>query len=256
MAESEGEGNMSNQTYPIVLITGAARRIGAAIATFLHARQYNIIMHFHHSTNAARQLAQRLNDLRPDSVSLVCADLTASEDLSIIEQHVAQQGCLHGLIHNASLFYPTPVAEASVTQWDELFACNVKAPFFLSKLLAPYLADSLGCIVNITDIHGEKPLKDYPIYSMTKAALLMQTQSLARELAPKIRVNAVSPGPTLWPEEAGNMLNEQQRQILIERTVLKRLGHPDNIAQAVWHCLSNDYLTGQVITVDGGRSLR
>ncbi len=226
------------------------------MTTFLHQRGYDIIMHCHRSTDDAQQLVATLNQHRQQSVQCVQADLTTMDGLTHIQQSLANQPRLDGVIHNAAVFYPTPMATASMAQWDALFDCNVKAPFFLNQMLAPQLCDSQGCIVNIADIHAEKPLKNYSIYCMTKAALLMQTQSLARELAPTVRVNAVAPGPTLWPDGLENTLNQQQQQDLIERTVLKRLGRPEHIAQAVWHCLTNDYLTGQVINVDGGRSLK
>ncbi|MFT3741225.1 MAG: pteridine reductase [Gammaproteobacteria bacterium] len=238
-----------------VLITGAARRLGRAIAEHLHQQGMRILLHYHTSQDAAQALADQLNQLRPNSVHALQANLRVHADLERLAK-AAQQvwGQVDGLINNASAFFPTAIGETSQQDWDHLMGANLKAPFFLSQLLAPALKFAGGSIINITDIHGEKPLKNYPVYSMTKAGLIMLTHSLAKELGPEIRVNAISPGSILWPEGA-NVLDTTLQADIVERTALKRKGTPLDIAKASNYLLNADYVTGQVLAVDGGRLL-
>ncbi len=240
-------------TRKTVFITGAAVRIGAAVARDLHAFDMDIIIHYHTSDKAARELIDSLNQLRADSAFALNADLRDMRAYdSLMEKLMSFTGRLDVLINNASSFYPTPVAQTTREQWDDLIDTNLKAPYFLSKACAPYLSESKGCIINMSDIHGLRPLKNYPVYSTAKAGLNMLTQSLARELAPDIRVNAVSPGPVLWPEG----MNENAKQEIIERVSLKRQGTTQEVSDCI-RFLINDagYMTGQILNIDGGRSL-
>jgi pteridine reductase len=241
---------MNNKT---VLITGAAKRLGAAIARDLHQRGMDIIIHYHRSGSEAQALSAELNTLRPGSASLVQADLNdTSAAMDVIDTAVSDHGRLDVLINNASSFYPTPVAEATVQQWDDLFNTNLKAPFFLAQRAYRHLSVSSGCIINITDIHAQRPLQDYPLYSTAKAGLIMLTMALAREFGPAVRVNAVSPGAILWPEHMNVAIKEK----ILSRTVLKRRGDPLDIAKAINFLINDaDYITGQVLVLDGGRSL-
>jgi pteridine reductase len=237
----------------VVLITGAAHRIGATTARLLHAEGLNILLHYRHSRGAAESLQAELNAIRPDSVHLIQADLHDTAKLSnLIEQTIEIWGRLDVLINNASSFYATPVGSVTETQWDDLIGSNLKAPFFLSQAAAPYLRQQHGCIVSIVDIHAERPLKEFPVYSMAKAGLVMLTKSLACELGPEVRVNAVAPGAILWPENLG----EHEKEKIISRTFLKRQGAPEDIARAILYLIRDaGYMSGQVLTVDGGRSL-
>jgi pteridine reductase len=241
---------MNNKT---VLITGASRRLGAAIARELHHRGMDIVIHYHRSARDAQSLADELNGQRPGSADLVQADLNeASAANHIIEAAVGFNGRLDVLINNASSFYPTPVAEVTLEQWDDLFNTNLKAPFFLAQRAYTHLCGSGGCIINITDIHAHRPLQGYPVYSMAKAGLIMLTMALAREFGPQVRVNAVSPGAIIWPEH----MDKQTREKILSRTLMKRCGDPRDITGAI-NFLINDaaYVTGQVLVIDGGRSL-
>ena len=235
------------------LVTGAARRIGAAIARHLHARGLRVALHYRHSQTDALALQHELEAIRADSTLLVQADLDdVAAPVSIIEQVIAGFGRLDVLVNNASTYYATPVAEATVAQWDQLFASNARAPFFLSQQAAPWLSANSGCIVNVADIYAERPLPEHPIYCMAKAALVMMTKSLARELGPAVRVNAIAPGNILWSE---NPTKAETAAIVRERTALGRQGSPDDIVSAVdWLVFGSGYVTGQLIAVDGGRS--
>lgn len=236
-----------------VLITGAARRIGAALAHNLHKSGMNIIVHYNHSKEDANQLVKTLNETRNKSAFLLQANLLETDQFdAIIETAVSYTGRLDVLINNASMFYPTIVGTTKPEEWMELFGTNVKAPYFLAQSCLKYLQETRGCIINMTDIHGTQPLKDHPVYSAAKAALIMMTKSLAKELGPDIRVNAVSPGAILWPE----ILSEDKKQKILSKTALKRQGGPDDITKAVRYLIDEaDYVTGQVIKVDGGRVL-
>lgn len=247
-----------NQTEKLAgktaLVTGAARRIGATIARKLHGAGMNIALHYRSSRGEADKLADELESRRSNSVRLVQGDLLQTHDLPRIAADAqAFWGRLDLLVNNASSFYQTPLGEITEAQWDDLMGSNLKAPLFLSQAVAPYLIESQGAIVNIVDIHAMRPLKGYPVYCAAKAGLWMLTQSLARELGPRVRVNGVAPGAILWPEDASNASVHEE---LIERTALKREGHPDDVADTVLF-LARDaaYITGQIIPVDGGRTL-
>ena len=245
---------MEDLSGKVVMVTGAAHRVGAAIARRLHAAGMNLIIHYRHSAEAAAQLQDRLNAQRPGSATLLQADLHDSAAFKGLLAHVhGEWGRLDALVNNASSFYPTPVGSVDEDDWEDLVGSNLKAPFFLTQAAAPYLSEQGGSVVNIVDIHAERPLKDHPVYSIAKAGLVMLTRSLARELGPDIRVNAVAPGAILWPEQ--HMSPEVKAQI-IDRTALKRQGDPADVAGAVHYLIADaPYMTGQVLTVDGGRSL-
>ncbi len=236
-----------------VLITGAAKRIGAVIARHLHAGGLNIIIHYHHSATAAKDLIDELNAARPGTAHCVQADLL---DISCYDGLIATAtgftGRLDVLINNASAFFPTLLADINEDSWDALIGTNLKAPLFLARSMGGQLKKNNGCIVNITDIHGGKPLKRYPLYSVAKSALMMLTKALAREMAPTVRVNAVSPGAVLWPEEMDNGLKHK----ILSKIPMQRHGEPLDIAKTVRFLIHDaDYITGQIISVDGGRSL-
>jgi pteridine reductase len=245
---------MSTGKQKIALITGASRRIGAAIAQKLHSREVNLILHYRNSGIAAEQLAADLNRQRSGSVTLLQADFEQPGELEMLVDTVQERhGRLDVLVNNASAFEPTPVGKVSQDDWDHLMASNLRAPFFLSQALLPLLAANQGCIVNLVDIHAQRPLKDYSVYCIAKAGLLMMTLSLARELGPQVRVNGVAPGSILWPEMD---LDDAAKKAIIERTALKRRGEPEDIATAVAYlALDALYVTGEILTVDGGRSL-
>jgi len=235
------------------LITGAAHRIGATIARHLHQSGANIVLHYRKSNQAAEQLQAELQAQRADSVILIQADLLKTDSLPrLAGEAAARWGGLDILVNNASTFYPTTIGKVTEQQWNDLTGSNLKAPFFLSQAATPYLRERKGTIVNIVDIHAERPLKDYPVYSIAKAGLVMMTRALASELGPDIRVNAVAPGAILWPE---NDMDEKTRLSIISRTLLKKQGDPADIARAVLYLVAADYVSGQVLTVDGGRSV-
>lgn len=245
-----------NHTTPtkVSVITGAAHRLGAATARALHSASFNVIIHYNQSQDAAKTLAQELNQIRPNSADIIQANLNTVSDIQkLAEQAKAKWQRIDLLVNNASQFYSTEVGESNEQQWDDLFNCNAKAPFFLSQALAPSLADTKGVIINILDIYSERPLHHSPIYSMAKAALRMMTLSLAQELAPKIRVNGVSPGAILWPTKEQDNIEKQQQ--IIQKVPLNRTGEPKDIADAILFLATQaPYITGQIITVDGGRS--
>lgn len=238
----------------VVLVTGAARRIGAAIVTRLHANGARVAIHYRGSDDEARRLAASLNEQRPDSADTFQADLLQGEDIgSLVENVIAWGGRLDALVNNASTFYPTPVGTITEKEWDDLVGSNFKAPLFLSQAAAPHLRKTGGGIVNIVDIHAQRPLRDHPVYGPAKAALAMLTRSLAKDLAPDIRVNGVSPGAILWPEDG---MSESNQQTILRQVPLKRAGDPDDIAGCVLFLLRDaPYVTGQIIAVDGGRSI-
>lgn len=237
------------------LITGAAQRIGAAIARLLHAQGMDILIHYRSSAAAAQALQAELEDRRPGSVSLLQADLLDSASYRpLIDGALAFRGRLDLLVNNASSFYPTPFENAGEAEWDDLIISNLKAPFFLSQAAAPALRERQGAIINLVDIHAERPLKRYSIYSIAKAGNAMLVKSLARELGPEIRVNGIAPGAILWPEQG---LDEALRLEILDRTALKRPGTPQDIARTLLFLLRDaPYITGQIIAVDGGRTLQ
>jgi pteridine reductase len=246
------DGELQGKT---ILVTGAARRVGAAIARRLHQAGANLVLHYKSSERDAHALQSELNLQRAQSVILVRAELLETAGLAgMVKTCVDRFGSLDALVNNASAFYPTPVGAISTENWDDLIGTNLKAPLFLSQAAAPYLKRSGGSIVNIADIHAERPLKNYVVYSIAKAGLVGLTKSLARELGPEVRVNAVAPGPIAWPEDGS--WDEVTRQRVISHTLLKRIGDPDDIARAVYYLIAEAaYVTGQVIAVDGGRSV-
>ena len=238
----------------VVLITGGARRVGAEIARTLHAAGANIVIHYRSSAAAAIALADQLNLLRPRSATIHSAHLsTADAPEKLVAATLLEFGRLDILVNNASSFYPTPIGQITVPQWDDLMGSNLKAPLFLSQAAAPSLRARHGLIINMIDIHGLRPLKAHPVYSSAKAGLAMLTRALARELGPEIRVNGIAPGPVLWPEV--DMEADLKREI-IDKTALKRHGTPQDIARtALFLAKDAPYITGQIIAVDGGRSI-
>ena len=240
----------------VVLITAGAKRVGAAICRKLHLHGASLMVHYRSSLEEAQGLETELNQIRPGSVALVQADLLdISQIPRLISQTIQRFGKLDALINNASSFFATPVGAVTEAGWDDLIGSNLKAPLFLSQEAAPHLKNQFGCIVNIIDIHADRPLKNYVIYSSAKAGLSSLTRSLALELAPEIRVNGVSPGPILWPEN-DEWKDLSVRQSIISKTLLKRMGEPDDIARTVLFLIADaPYVTGQIIVVDGGRSV-
>ena len=238
---------------PVALVTGAAQRIGAEIVRHLHRAGMDIAIHYRNSSANAEALQDELEAQRPDSTQLLQADLLDMASLpKLIEQVTTWRNRLDLLVNNASSFYPTPIAEANEAQWDDLMGSNLKAPFFLAKAAAPLLREQNGAIINLVDIHAERPLREHPIYVMAKAGNAMMVKSLARELGPEIRVNGVAPGAILWPGEG---LSEEAKSTILSRTALKRAGDPQDIARTVLFLARDaDYITGQIIAVDGGRT--
>ncbi len=240
----------------VVLITGGARRVGAAICRNLHAHGANLMVHYRSSAKEARALQAELNLKRADSVALIQADLLNLSMLpNLVGDTVKRFGRLDAVINNASSFFPTVVGEINNKAWDDLIGTNLKAPLFLLQAAATQLKKNHGCIVNIVDIHAERPMKNYVVYSTAKAGLVNLTRSLARELAPEVRVNGVAPGAIIWPEDEA-WSDELSRQRIINSTLLKRVGDPEDIAKAVYFLIADaPYITGQIIAVDGGRSI-
>lgn len=241
---------MANKT---VLVTGAARRLGAATARYLHAQGMDIIIHYHHSQTAAEALAAGLSALRHDSAWTIMADLRDPDaPRRVITGALQCAGRLDALINNASVFYPTCLEQVSPAEWDAMMNINLRAAFFLIREALPHLRATKGSVINVTDIFADRPKRDHSIYSITKAGLVMLTKTLAVELGPEIRVNAVAPGALLWPE----FMEDQAKKGILSRTALKRKGEAIDIAKAIRYLiLDADYVTGQVLTVDGGRNL-
>jgi pteridine reductase len=237
----------------VALITGAARRIGAVIARRLHAAGWDVALHCRRSRAELDALIAELERARASSTLALEADLGDIDALApLVANAIGRFGRLDALVNNASAFYATPIDLATPAQWDELFAANARSPFFLAQAAASHLAERRGAIVNLVDIYADNPLAEHPIYSMSKAALAAMTKALARDLAPNVRVNGVAPGAILWPD-AGK--NEAEQRAMIERTPLKRVGTPDDIASAVRWLLDAPFVTGEIVRVDGGRHL-
>ncbi|MGK0269730.1 MAG: pteridine reductase [Cocleimonas sp.] len=242
----------------VALVTGAARRIGACTVRMLHQHGAKVVVHYRNSKEDAETLCNELNELREGSCFTEQAELGEVVSLEkMIESVISKEGRLDILINNASSFFPTKIGEITEDHWDNLFSSNLKAPLFLSQAAAPYLAQSQGCIVNMVDIHAERPLAEHPTYCAAKAGLLMLTKSLAKELGPQIRVNGVSPGAILWPEADGEGVEVTlEHQVLLDKTSLKREGLPDDIAKTISFLVCDaPYITGHIIPVDGGRLL-
>jgi pteridine reductase len=240
----------------VVLVTGGARRVGAAIARCLHAAGARVAIHCHRSGADARALKRELGAARPDSAEVVRADLLDLDALpGLVAAVIGRFGRLDALVNNASSFYATPLAGLGVREFDDLIGTNLRAPLFLAKAAAPHLAHARGAIVNLVDIHAERPMPGHLVYSVAKGGLVTLTRGLAIELGPRVRVNAVAPGPVLWPDEPRWAARSLRRSI-VERTALKREGSPADIARAVRYLLADaGYVTGQVLAVDGGRSV-
>ncbi len=235
------------------LVTGAAKRLGAATARALHAEGMNLLLHYNKSEAEATALAAELNALRPDSAAIAQADLGNTQGLESLVKAALQWDGLDVLVNNASSFRPTPVGAITEDDWDDLVGSNLKAPLFLAQAAAVHLKKNHGSIVNMIDIHAYRPLREHTVYCAAKAGLVMLTLSLAKELGPEIRVNGVAPGPVLWPEAP---MDAATKKSILEATALKRKGSPEDVAGAILYLVRDaDYVTGQILAVDGGRSI-
>lgn len=244
------------QNTKTVLITGGARRIGAAIVNKLHQQGMNTIIHYRNSAEEAHSLSQKLNEIRANSAATLQADLNNIEQTSaLIDNAINFWGKLDVIVNNASSFFPTELGEATFNQWHDLMSSNLIAPFFLTQKAIPTLKKYRGCIVNILDIYAMKPLKNYSIYCAAKAGLMSLTKSFALELAPEIRVNGIAPNLIIWPEGVSSVDDEDKQNILNE-VPLKHMGNPDDIANCTLFLIEQPYITGEIIRVDGGRSLK
>ena len=235
----------------VAFVSGSARRIGAEIAQNLHKNGCDLILHYHRSEQEAQNLKTQLEKKRKNSVFLLCADFNKQQDFNKIANTVKNfKNRLDVLINNASVFYPTPLGKINLNDWHNIINSNLKTPLFLTQALIPLLKKTSGSIINIADIHGDRPLKNHCVYSIAKAGVIMMTKSLALELAPNIRVNAIAPGAILWPE------NEQHDENILSKVPLEKLGSTQDICNAVLYLIqSANYTTGQVLTIDGGRTL-
>jgi len=253
MSGKNVENSLQNK---VILITGGAKRVGASICRLLHANGANLMIHYRSSVKEARALQAELNLQRSNSVAIIQGDLLNLAILpSLVQESIQHFGRLDVLINNASSYYPTEIGDIKDEQWQDLMGSNLKAPLFLAQAAADELRKHHGCIINITDMHVERPKKGYIIYSVAKAGLVTLTKSLAHEFSPDVRVNAVAPGPVMWPED-NPQFDELYRQRVISQTLLKRIGEPNDIAKAVKFLIQDaPFITGQIIGVDGGRSL-
>ncbi|GMR20414.1 MAG: pteridine reductase [Gammaproteobacteria bacterium] len=252
MSVQDNEENMLKDK--VVLITGGARRIGAQVCRTLHAQGMRLVIHYRSSDEDAHALQKELLAQRADSVMLVQGDmLNVAKLKNLVHETIEAFGRLDVLINNASTFYTTPLDEADESQWEDLLGTNLKAPFFLAQAAAAQLRKHQGCIINMADIHGERPLKTYPIYSIAKAGMVMLTKSLARELGPDVRVNGIAPGAIMWPE---NEMDDMAKQRIISRTPLRTVGSPEDIARTILFLIRDaGFINGHVISVCGGRSV-
>ncbi len=247
---------MDAKPQAVILITGAAHRVGAAMARYFHGKGFRVAIHYRESRSAADALAAELCQLRADSAITLAASLG---DIAALEQMVAQLldhwGQLDVLINNASSFYPTPLGQVDEVQWHDLMDSNLKGPFFLSQACLPALRSSKGCIINMVDIHAQRPLANHPVYCIAKAGLAMLTESLARDAGPEVRVNGIAPGAILW--SGGDMQKPQQdKQDIVDKIPLARTGEPLDLARTAWFLATQSpYINGQIIAVDGGRSI-
>jgi pteridine reductase len=240
----------------VAMITGSARRIGAAIAAALHAEGMNVVLHYNASEDEAQILCATLNQLRPDSAVTLQGDLLAPEiDKSLINKAYQVWKRLDLLVNNASRFYRTPFGKVTEYAWDDLMISNLRAPFFLAQAAAPYLAEHKGRIINIADIHAWRPMRNYSVYCISKTGVVMLTKALAKELGPDIMVNAIAPGAIVWPE-GENSLSAEEKEAIISKTPLGRSGSANDIAKiAVFLARDVDFMTGEILAVDGGRGL-
>ena len=254
MPGSDSARTGHGSSTPVALITGSARRVGAEVARTLHRAGIDLALHYRRSAGPAQALADELQAQRPDSVLLIKGDLLELDIIpGLIEKTVARFGRLDYLVNNASSFYPTPLGEITAAHWDDLIGSNLRAPLFLAQAAAPHLRHSHGAIVNMVDIHANRPLKDHTVYGIAKAGVAMLTRSLARELGPEVRCNGIAPGAILWPE---NGLSDADRQQILAAIPLARRGDPADIATTLLFLLRDaDYISGQVLAVDGGRSV-
>lgn len=247
---------MSSQKTAV--ITGAGARIGAAIARELHQRGCNVVVHYNANAGGAEALAEELNGIRGDSAAVACADLSRMDGIEALAAQVSEilgswESELGVLVNNASRFYPTDVSDTRLYEWDDLINSNLRGPYFLVQSLLEPLRAASGSVINILDIHAERPMRGHSVYCLSKAGLKMLTLSLAAELAPEVRVNGVSPGAILWPEHE---VSEEGKEAVLNRTALGRLGDPSDVASAVAYlALDAPYVTGEILKVDGGRSL-
>lgn len=252
---------MPTSITKVALITGAAKRIGAEIARQLHRENFNVVIHYHQSATAAQVLTDELNNVRANSAICIAADLNqVTQIIKLAEQTQQQWQRIDLLVNNASSFYPTPIGESSEEDWNRLINSNLKAPFFLAQALAEYLSANRGCIINIADIYADKPLKKHSIYSIAKAGNVMLTKTLAQELAPRIRVNGIAPGAILWPDDSDkkpeDQLSDENKEKMLAKIPLQQRGHEQDIARTIlFLALHAPYITGQILTVDGGRSI-
>jgi len=240
----------------VVLVTGGAKRVGAVITRSLHAEGKRVVVHYHRSAAAAEELVAKLNRDRPGSAALIDGDLLDTAALpALAARAVACFGRIDGLVNNASSFHPGSIGAIDEAHWTDLIGTNLKAPLFLTQALAPQLREHRGFVINITDIHAERPLRDYLLYTVAKAGLAGLTRSLALELSPEVRVNAVAPGPVLWPEESEvDTFDAAERDRIVAQTMLKRAGSPEDVADAVCFLACHaPYVTGHILPVDGGR---
>jgi pteridine reductase len=246
-------GSTGDVKDDVALVTGSAKRVGASLVRALHAKGFRVIVHYRSAAAEARILVDELNANRADSAKACCADFMQSDEVEkLARESVACFGRLDLLVHNASAFFPTPLAEATPLQWEELMTSNAKAPYFLSKALATELAQRKGSIINLVDIYAERPMRNHSIYCMAKSALRSMTLSLARELAPNVRVNAIAPGAILWPENE----NPTRQEKILAQTPLERAGSVEDLIGALlFLACEAPFITGQILTVDGGRSL-
>jgi pteridine reductase len=249
---------MSNQSLNgrVALVTGSARRIGAAIISVLHAQGMNVVLHYWASGDEAKKRCHDFNQIRPHSAMALRSDLNDVDCIqNLVEKAHIEWNRLDVLVNNASRFYRTDMGKTTEYAWNDLMNSNLKAPFFMAQAAAPFLAKNQGCIINVTDIHTERPLKDYAVYCISKSALTMMTKVLAKELGPEVRVNGVAPGAILWPE-GDNALSDEMKKKIIDRTALSRSGDPVDIANAVLYFVRDGgFVTGQILHIDGGRSL-
>lgn len=237
----------------VILLTGSAKRIGAFTARYLHQLGWNVVLHYNQSEQQARELARQLNAARADSVKLVQGALNSIDEIeNVAKQAISAYGKLNALLNNASAFYPTSIGLITEKDWTNLVGSNMQAPLFLAQYCNPTLQENNGVIINMVDIHASQPLSNHTLYCMAKSGLVMMTKSLAQELAPNVRVNGVAPGAILWPE---NNLSEDEKNEVLLHIPLQKLGAMQDIAQAIEYLLNANYVTGHIITVDGGRSI-